>query len=135
MSIAQTDFNVVSPGVIGLLNQQDRNKTNYLKYRENGRLKNSRKILRIGAASVAMMLLVPMSVSAQSHGDNQQDPRELLEGGVKMMLQALELFINTIPQYEEPEVLENGDIIIRRKPKKLEQPSLDVDTEDDQIKM
>ena len=52
-----------------------------------------------------------------------------------MMLQALELFINTIPQYEEPEVLENGDIIIRRKPKKLEQPSLDVDTEDDQIKM
>jgi hypothetical protein len=135
VSIAQTDFNVVSPGVIGLLNQQDRNKTNYLKYRENGRLKNSRKILRIGAASVAMMLLVPMSVSAQSHGDNQQDPRELLEGGVKMMLQALELFINTIPQYEEPEVLENGDIIIRRKPKKLEQPSLDVDTEDDQIKM
>ena len=121
--------------MIGLLNQQDRNKTNHLKYRENWRLKNSRKILRIGAASVAMMLLVPMSVSAQSHGDNQQDPRELLEGGVKMMLQALELFINTIPQYEEPEVLENGDIIIRRKPKKLEQPSLDVDTEDDQIKM
>ncbi|MDP6305638.1 MAG: hypothetical protein QF869_07150 [Alphaproteobacteria bacterium] len=88
-----------------------------------------------GAVAVAVMLLMPMSTSAQSHGDNQQDPRELLEGGVKMMLQALELFINTIPQYEEPEVLENGDIIIRRKPKKLEQPSLDVDTEDDQIKM
>jgi len=78
---------------------------------------------------------MPMSASAQSQGDGQKDPRELLEGGARMMLQALELFINTIPQYEEPEVLENGDIIIRRKPKAPEKSPPDDDTSDDQIKM
>ena len=31
------------------------------------------------------------------------------------MLRAIELMIEMIPQYEVPEVLENGDIIIRRK--------------------
>jgi hypothetical protein len=51
---------------------------------------------------IPAILLMPMSASAQSQGDGQKDPRELLEGGARMMLQALELFINTIPQYEEP---------------------------------
>ena len=31
------------------------------------------------------------------------------------MLRAIELMIEMIPQYDMPEVLENGDIIIRRK--------------------
>ena len=84
---------------------------------------------------IPAVLLMPMSASAQSQGDGQKDPRELLEGGARMMLQALELFINTIPQYEEPEVLENGDIIIRRKPKAPEKSPPDDDTSDDQIKM
>lgn len=44
------------------------------------------------------------------------DPREMLEGGMKMVLQALELMIRAVPQYAPPEVLENGDIIIRRIP-------------------
>ena len=82
-----------------------------------------------------VMMMMPLSASAQSQGDDQKDPRELLEGGARMMLQALELFINTIPQYEEPEVLENGDIIIRRKPKGPEKSPPDGDTSDDQIKM
>ncbi len=47
----------------------------------------------------------------------------------------MKLFTNTTPQYEEPEVLENGDIIIRRKPEKLEQPPFGDDATDDQIKM
>ena len=87
-----------------------------------------------GAIAVVLMLLLPTPASAQSQGDDQKDPRELLEGGARMMLQALELFINTIPQYEKPEVLENGDIIIRRKPKDPDQPP-DDDNGDDQIKM
>ena len=35
-----------------------------------------------------------------------------------MVLQALELMVSAIPQYAPPEVLENGDIIIRRLPSK-----------------
>jgi hypothetical protein len=42
----------------------------------------------------------------------------MLEGGMKMMLQALDLMISAIPQYAAPEVLPNGDIIIRRLPSK-----------------
>ncbi len=36
---------------------------------------------------------------------------------MKTILNALELLLKSIPQYEAPEVLENGDIIIRRIPK------------------
>ena len=32
-----------------------------------------------------------------------------------MIFEALDLVLKAIPQYEAPEILENGDIIIRRK--------------------
>ena len=34
---------------------------------------------------------------------------------MERMLRAIELMIEMVPQYEMPEVNENGDIIIRRK--------------------
>ncbi len=42
-------------------------------------------------------------------------PSELLKEGTQKILKAFELFLQAIPQYETPEVLDNGDIIIRRK--------------------
>ena len=45
----------------------------------------------------------------------EEDPKELAREGMERMLRAIELMIEMIPQYELPEVLENGDIIIRRK--------------------
>lgn len=47
--------------------------------------------------------------------DNQHSPKELLEGASRMMMQALELMIKAVPQYQAPVVLPNGDILIRRK--------------------
>ena len=47
-------------------------------------------------------------------------PEELIEGGVKMIIDALDILIKTIPQYQTPEILENGDIIIRRSNPKPE---------------
>jgi len=41
-----------------------------------------------------------------------------LKEGVARIMRALELLIQSVPQYEMPEVLDNGDIIIRRKPKR-----------------
>jgi hypothetical protein len=58
----------------------------------------------------------PRAEPLQNQAPNVQDPRELLEGGMQMVLQALDLLIRAIPQYAAPEVLENGDIIIRRLP-------------------
>ena len=60
---------------------------------------------------VALMLTNPTLSYAQSN----QPPDQLLENGVKMILDAMKIFIQSLPQYETPEVLDNGDIIIRRK--------------------
>ncbi len=42
-------------------------------------------------------------------------PEQLAREGVEKLLRALDAFIQMIPQYEMPELNENGDIIIRRK--------------------
>lgn len=47
---------------------------------------------------------------------------EAIRQGVEQILRGLELFMDSIPQYEMPKVLENGDIIIRRKRPKMEAP-------------
>ena len=60
---------------------------------------------------VALMLTNPTLSYAQSN----QPPDQLMENGVKMILDAMKIFIQNLPQYETPEVLDNGDIIIRRK--------------------
>lgn len=44
-----------------------------------------------------------------------QSPEQMAREGLEQMLQALRLLVDRIPQYELPEVLPNGDIIIRRK--------------------
>jgi len=47
--------------------------------------------------------------------DSQLDaPQDLLEDATRKVMQALELMIGAIPQYQLPEILDNGDIIIRR---------------------
>ncbi len=69
---------------------------------------------RIAAAlclGLALVLIQPLAAQAQSGGD----PETLLEEGTKQILRAFELFLMTIPQYHAPEVLPNGDIILRRK--------------------
>ena len=41
-------------------------------------------------------------------------PEKMIEDGVKMILSAIQLILKSIPEYKAPEVLDNGDIIIRR---------------------
>lgn len=58
----------------------------------------------------ATMLLASAPVVA-----NDKTPEALALEGLAKIISALELFGQSIPQYEAPEVLPNGDIIIRRK--------------------
>ena len=51
---------------------------------------------------------------AQTPPSQQKKPGDMIEDGMKMILNALSLILKSIPQYKAPEVLENGDIIIRR---------------------
>ena len=57
----------------------------------------------------------------------QDTPGEMAREGLEQMMRALRLLVESIPQYELPEVLDNGDIIIRRKHPKpeSEEPEFD----------
>lgn len=59
-----------------------------------------------------LVIAAPLSVQAQEKGAD-----DLAVEGLSKLLSALSVFIDSIPQYETPELLENGDIIIRRKNK------------------
>ena len=67
----------------------------------------------------AVLMLTPVaSVQAQDAGREESpgnSPGEIAREGLEQMMRALRLLVERIPQYELPEVLENGDIIIRRK--------------------
>jgi hypothetical protein len=92
-------------------------------------------IATIAAASLAA---APGAALAQQDGDSpprseEKAPRELATEGLQKLMLALELLLQAIPQYEMPEVLENGDIIIRRVPEgeKRAIPAPDGDEDDD----
>ena len=59
-----------------------------------------------------LAVVSPTPTHAQSMGD--ENPKELFEGATRMAMKALELLIKTLPQYEPPVILDNGDILIRR---------------------
>ena len=48
------------------------------------------------------------------HGE--EDPGELAREGIERLMRALDAFVRMIPQYDLPELTEDGDIIIRRRP-------------------
>ncbi len=66
------------------------------------------------AAAAACCLATPVAAD----DDLVPDVSEALQG----LLMLLEGIIESVPQYELPEVLENGDIIIRRVPEEPELP-------------
>lgn len=45
----------------------------------------------------------------------KQDPQALVSEGMQSLMQAMEMLLLSIPQFEAPMMNENGDIIIRRK--------------------
>lgn len=67
----------------------------------------------LGVCLAAMLVGAgPAPVQAQEKGAD-----DLAVEGLSKLIDALSVFIDSIPQYETPELLENGDIIIRRKNK------------------
>ena len=66
--------------------------------------------------SVALILATPTIFSAAAEEPSEsENPSELAREGVERLMRALEALIDSIPQYEMPEINEYGDIIIRRK--------------------
>ncbi len=71
---------------------------------------------RTTTGTIAALLLAALFVAAPASA-KEKTPEQLALEGINKVLEALNLFMDSIPQYEAPEVLKNGDIIIRRKHK------------------
>ncbi|TNE39122.1 MAG: hypothetical protein EP348_03935 [Alphaproteobacteria bacterium] len=69
------------------------------------------KRLLLVSAFGLMMTMTPAIAQSQSEDGAGQMAIE----GVAKLMSALRAFISSIPQYEAPEMLPNGDIVIRRK--------------------
>ena len=67
--------------------------------------------LRRSILALPVFLLLALPAAAAE----KETPGELATDAMSKMVRALELLIQQIPQYEKPEINENGDIIIRRK--------------------
>ena len=60
----------------------------------------------------------------RNHVPSKMTTRKKLEEGVQVRLGAIELFSKTIPEYEVPKILENGDIISRLKKSTVSEPKI-----------
>ena len=78
--------------------------------------------------TIAVLIIVSTSVISadlyklQVPPSQQKKPGEIIEDGMNIVLNSLKLLLKSIPQYKAPEVLKNGDIIIRRVTPGEEQP-------------
>lgn len=94
----------------------------------------------VTALFLSVALLVPPAASAEDgakslfpNEKDMQDLGRLAEGWLKQlteqmqpMMQQLEALVDDLDAYEAPEIMPNGDIIIRRK-QKLEEKASDQD--------
>lgn len=77
-----------------------------------------RRALRAMVLLTALMTVAPVGTWAGTRAEDAEpgrSPGALAAEGLDKLFQALDLFIRSIPQYEPPEITEDGDIIIRRK--------------------
>jgi len=76
------------------------------------------KTLTLAAAALTTLALglSPASAAEDAPLSEQSEKAEkAIREGADKIFKALEMLIQSIPQYEPPKVLDNGDIIIRRR--------------------
>jgi hypothetical protein len=70
--------------------------------------------------------------AAQAQDSTLQDAQKEAVEGIGRLLEALQMFVKSVPQYSAPEVMPNGDIIIRRvNPDKTPAPEKPKSNDDD----
>ena len=80
------------------------------------------------AAALAGALLVTAPTLA-ADPPPEKTPEELVAEGMNTLMQAMQLFLKSIPQFGEPYVNDNGDIVIPRihpeeSPEKGDKPEI-----------
>lgn len=72
--------------------------------------------LALPAAAVAGDTKPPADPKAEQKAEEMaREAERMAKQAVERLLGALQMVIESVPQYEAPDVLDNGDIIIRRK--------------------
>jgi hypothetical protein len=74
-----------------------------------------REFLSAAFTALALGLAAPAAGEEGAPPPGEEDPEQLLQESVETFMRALDALIRSIPQYEMPEITEDGDIIIRRK--------------------
>lgn len=69
-----------------------------------------RKLMAAGLA-----LAIGLSAAPAGAGDTAAEVERLAREAAQTIMTALTVIMAAIPQYEAPKIMENGDIIIRRK--------------------
>jgi hypothetical protein len=82
--------------------------------------------------ALAILTAPVAAASADSLQDNTAEAERLANEALTKMMRALDLLIMTVPRYAAPEVLPNGDIIIRRLDPQ-EEDDEPIETSDDGI--
>lgn len=85
---------------------------------------------RLWALLAMAMLALPLGEArADSLQDNTEEAERLAGEALTKIMRALNLLIDTVPQYAAPEVLPNGDIILRRlRPNDHEEEPIETDS-------
>jgi hypothetical protein len=84
------------------------------------------------AAVFALGLAMFGAPVAQAQDSTLDDVQQEAVEGIAKLLEALQMFVKSVPQFSAPEVLPNGDIIIRRiHPDKKPAPEPNPERDDD----
>ena len=73
-----------------------------------------RHIILVLFLTAATALSAPPVVLAGETVNHRQEAERLLEDATRKVMHAFKQMLMAIPQYAAPEILDNGDIIIRR---------------------
>lgn len=74
-----------------------------------------RHLAAVVAISAAMTVATPGPAIAQTESPAGRAPGEVIEETTRRVLEIFQNLMGAIPQYEAPVVLDNGDILIKRK--------------------
>ena len=78
--------------------------------------------------TIALLAFPLGAARADSLQENKAEAERLATEALTKIMRALNLMIDTVPQYAAPEVLPNGDIIIRRlNPEEHEDEPIETD--------
>lgn len=87
------------------------------------------RAVSLGTILVCLAMSGAPAIAANTEAPSQTEPLdEVLRGTAEQIVSALRLMVLAIPQYDAPEILENGDIIIRRR---RTEPGADTGTSQD----